>query len=233
MDTLIRSLKWLLAFFLLGLLGYAAWYLYDYGKLHGAEELQGLRTEYSVLTGVHARLVKEAGVLRERVAILERSSQIDRQAAEQVQDEMGALQEELQAAREDVEFYRGIVSPGDVKPGLRIHRFTLSNGLRPGQYHYDLVLTQLKHNDRYVSGLVNLKIIGQQGDTASQLDLADVTETDAGQLKFHFRYFQHMTGVITLPGGYRAKEVILSVKATGKKAPEPVEQTFAWPATES
>ncbi|MGD2055858.1 MAG: hypothetical protein PVJ15_03555 [Gammaproteobacteria bacterium] len=233
MDTLIGLLKWLLAFFLIAVLGYAAWHLYDYGKLQGADELQGLRTEYGVLKGVHARLMKETVGLRERLAILERSSQIDRQAAQQVQDELGVLQEELQAAREEVEFYRGIVSPGDVKPGLRIHRFTLSNGLRPRQYHYDLVLTQLKRNDRYVDGLVSLKIIGQQGEEASVLDLADVSAGDTGQLGFHFRYFQHLGGVITLPEGYRAQELVLSVKATGKKAPEPVEQRFAWPAAES
>jgi hypothetical protein len=233
MDTLIRYLKWLLVFFLFALLSYAAWQLYDYGKLRGADELQGLRTEYAVLKGVHASLVKETTGLRERLAILERSSQIDRQAAQQVQGELGALQEELQAAREEVEFYRGIVSPGDVKPGLRIHRFTLSNGLRPRQYHYDLVLTQLKRNDRYVDGLVNLEIIGQQGEKTAVLELADVSDPDGGQPGFHFRYFQHLGGVITLPEGYRAQEVIVSVEATGKKAPEPVERRFAWPAAGS
>ena len=228
-----KFLTWILVLTLAGLAGYAGWILYDLGKLHGAEDLKALRTEHALLERVHKKLVKESEALRERVAILDRSSQIDRLAAKEVQDKLGSLQEDLQEARVEIEFYRGIVAPGDVKPGLRIYRFTLKNGSQPGQFRYDLVLTQLKRNDRYVKGLVNWKIVGTVDDEIHELDLAAVTKSETGPLKFRFRYFQHFTGVISLPEGYKPQAVILSIKATGKKAPEPVEQTFEWPAAET
>ena len=99
----------------------AGWWLYDLGKLHGADELRTLRTRNGVLEKRLNKLLQDNKVLHEKSAILKRSSQIDRQAALGVKDDLATLEEELQAAREEVEFYRGIVSPGDVKPGLRIH----------------------------------------------------------------------------------------------------------------
>jgi hypothetical protein len=211
----------------------AAWWLYDLGKVHGVEELAALRTEHAMLQGLHDRLVNENETLLERLAVLDRSGRIDRQAAKDLQSELVTLQEELQATREEVEFYRGIVAPGDVKPGLRLHRFTLKRGPLPSQYQYDLMLTQLKRNDRYVAGNVDWNIVGEMDDQVRALDLADVTENGNATLKFRFRYFQRLTGVVTLPEGFQAQEVRLSIKTTGKNASGVIEQVFEWPVAES
>jgi len=213
----------------LGVALFAAWWLYDLGKLRGVDELAGLRTEHAILKTRHKKLVKDAGALREQVAILERSSLIDRQAALDVKKDLGQLQEELQAAREEVEFYRGIVAPGDVQQGLRIHRFTLEEAGAAGEYHYELILTQLKRNDRYITGVVDWKISGSMLGEQGELALAGVTNPPVKQLKFRFRYFQDLAGKIKLPEGFEAERVILSIKPGGKSKSPPVEQTFDWP----
>jgi hypothetical protein len=228
----ISYLKLSMGAVIVGLAAMLAWWLYDFGKLNGAAELASLRDEYGLLAEQNEQVVKVNRTLREQVAILERSSQIDRQAAKEVQDELGSLQEELHAARDKIEFYRGIVSPGNGKPGLRIHRFTLGAGTRPGDFGYDLVLTQLKNNDRYVSGRVGWMISGRRDGEFEELDLAAITETGAGHLDFRFRYFQRLTGVISLPDGFQAEEVTLSVKTTGKNAPEPLLEIFDWQVAE-
>lgn len=217
----------------LGIALFAAWWLYDLGKLRGVQELGALRTEHAMLEKRHERLLEDTSELREQVAILDRSSQIDRQAALDVKDDLGKLEEELQAAREEIEFYRGIVAPGDVQSGLRIHRFTLEEGAVAGEYHYDLVLTQLKRNDRYVTGVVDWSIsgliVGEQGELA----LAGVTNPSVKQLKFRFRYFQDLAGKITLPDGFEPQKVVLSIKPEGKGKPSAIEQTFDWPQPDS
>ncbi len=217
----------------LALLGYLAWWLYELGKVHGVAELESLRQEHARLEELHNALQAENEGLREQVAILDRSSSIDRQAAQAVQDELGALQNELLTVREEMEFYRGIVSPGNVKPGLYLHRFELGKGLQPGQFHYDLVLTQLKRNDRDVTGTVEWRITGKLDGELRELDLAAVTEDQVGELKFRFRYYQHLTGTVTLPQGFRAQEVRLTIRATGKKAPDTIEEIIEWPASEA
>jgi hypothetical protein len=207
----------------------AGWWLYDLGKLHGADDLRTLRTRHGVLEKRHAKVLGENRELREKAAILRRSSQIDRQAALDVKADLATLEEELQAAREEIEFYRGIVSPGDVKPGLRIHRFRLVAGAVAGEYRYDLVLTQLKHNDRHVSGAVEWQIAGTLDGDPGELDLAGVTRPSVQQLQFRFRYFQDLAGSIYLPEGFEASKVILRIKPEGKGGPQPVEQEYEWP----
>jgi len=213
----------------------AIWWIYDLGKLHGVTELESVRIKNAILEKRNDKLADDAADLREQVAILERSSQIDRQAAESVKQELGQLEDSLQAAREEVEFYRGIVSPGDVKPGLRIHRFSLEEGAKPNEYHYDLVLTQLKRNDRIISGVVDWQITGSMPDYQTEIGLERVTEPAVKELKFRFRYFQELTGSIRLPEGFTADKVVLPIKPAGKgkSRAEPVVQSFDWVATRS
>jgi hypothetical protein len=208
---------------------YAVWWLYDLGKLHGVVELESLRAGHAGLKKRHATLLEDNKSLQGRVAVLERSAGIDRQAAEDIGNDLVRLEEELQAAREEVEFYRGIVSPGDVQSGLRIHRFTLKYDAVPGRYHYDLVLTQLKHNNRPVSGVVDWKISGFMLGEPGELALKGITRPAVQQLKFRFRYFQALSGVITLPDGFEATRVILTITPEGNAGQEPVEQEFDWP----
>jgi Family of unknown function (DUF6776) len=218
---------------LAGLAAYGGWWLYDFGKLKGADELESLRTEHAELRRHYRDLNRKNIALRERNTILESSSQIDQQAASDIQGVLASLREELQAAREEVEFYRGIIVPGDVASGLHIHQFELTPGLQSDDYHYDLVLTQLKQHDRLVTGLVEWRIIGNNGHETRELKLSDVTHPAIDHLDFRFRYFQHLTGIIRLPEGFKAREVVLSVRATGKDAVEPVEQSFEWPVAGS
>ncbi len=209
------------------------WWLYDIGKLHGVTELEAVRTKNRLLEKRNDKLAEDAAELREQVAILERSSQIDRQAAETVKAELGTLEDKLQAAREEIEFYRGIVSPGDVRPGLRIHRFTLERGSAPGEYHYDLVLTQLKRNDKIISGVVDWRIAGAMPEYQTEIGLERVTQPAVKELKFRFRYFQELAGTIQLPDGFTAKQVVLTVRVTGKGKGkmDPVVQSFDWAST--
>ncbi len=218
---------------IIGCVLFTGWWLYDLGKVRGVLELKSLRTQHSVVEKLNRKLSKDNKVLRERVAILERSSQIDQQAAQDVKADLGQLEMKLQAAREEVEFYRGIVAPGDVQSGLRIHRFNLERGTAPGKYHYELVLTQLKHNDKYVTGVVDWIIAGLLLGEPGEVALAGVTSPPVKQLKFRFRYFQELAGTIILPEGFEAEKVTLSIKPGGKGKSEPVKETFDWPVQDS
>jgi len=211
-------------------LGVSAWWLYDLGKVNGVAELAALRLEHARLEKVYENLMTENASLREQSAIYARSSSIDRQAAQEVQDELGALQDKLSSSREEVEFYRGIVSPGDVKPGLYLHRFELTRGPQPGQFHYNLVLAQLKRNDHYLKGIVKWEITGELDGKQKQLGLAAVTEDKTDKLGFRFRYYQDLTGTVTLPEGFQAQQLKLIIRTTGKKTPEIIEKVIAWPA---
>ncbi|MGB5440696.1 MAG: DUF6776 family protein [Gammaproteobacteria bacterium] len=215
--------------FAIGLSIYGVWWLYDLGKLHGVVELESLRSGHATLQEQNLRLLRENKSLTSRVAVFERSAEIDRQAIADVRNDLAGLEQELQAAREEVEFYRGIVSPGTVQSGLRIHRFKLKQDALPGRYVYNLVLTQLTQKNRPVSGMVDWTISGLMLGEPGELALAGVTRPSVQQLKFRFRYFQALSGVITLPEGFEATYVTLTVTPAGKGGQQAVEQVFDWP----
>lgn len=225
---LMRPLFWLVLV-VLGLFAFSGWQLYDLGKVRGVVDLAQTRAELSALKRKDREQAKLHRDMQEQLAILERSSQIDRQAAQAIKSELGELEDELQAAREEVEFYRGIVSPGDVNPGLRIHRFALENGSSPGSYHYDLVLTQLKRNDKLVSGTVYWKVIGKLAGEPGSLGLAEISHPVATELKFRFRYFQDLNGTVRLPDGFEAEQVEIRVVPDEKNKQADVVQKFDWP----
>ena len=97
---------------------------------------------------------------------------------------------------------------------------------------HHLIGERVAHHEAWVAcsaAQVYQAPFGKQDDAVSELGLAAVTKSGTKSLEFRFRYFQHLTGVITLPDGFTAHKVELTVRATGKKAPEPVAEVFDWP----
>ncbi|MGB5729915.1 MAG: DUF6776 family protein, partial [Thiogranum sp.] len=98
----------------------AAYVLFERGKFYAASGLEKLTRQRSELEQRVAELKETNLSLREQAAVSQRSSEIDRRASLEVRSEFAGLQDELLELRKELDFYRGIVSPGDAKPGIRI-----------------------------------------------------------------------------------------------------------------
>ena len=72
----------------------------------------------------------------------------------------------IQEQRDAIAFYRGIVSPADGRPGLRVQDFRLTRGAEERQFNLRLVLVQAMKHDRKVSGDVTLSVEGIEGGVA-------------------------------------------------------------------
>ncbi|TCK19259.1 hypothetical protein DFR30_2569 [Thiogranum longum] len=212
---------------LLALLG--ASMAFNFGKQYAGDELVQLKSERGHLDSQIEKLEKRNRELRERVAVLEKSSEIDRLANLEVRDSYAALQNELLELRRELEFYRGIVSPGGEKAGLRIQRLELVPGHESGHFDYNLTLTQLKRNDRYARGTIALEVEGLQDGKQVKLPLSALTPGDAAVLNYKFRYFQHFAGELVLPDGFEPQRVTVRLKPRGKGQPSGVETTMEWP----
>jgi hypothetical protein len=203
--------------------------LFQRGIYHAGTELGQLEQQVSELEeNLEEARTANAG-LRQQLAILERSSEIDRHASFEVRKDLVALQDEMLKLREDLAFYRGIVSPADNKSGLNIERFELQPESTDGSYRFRLMLTQVKRNERYVRGVVEIKVEGVE-DGKSKVLSFDRLRADKGRaLKFKFRYFQDFEGVIALPPTFTPHHLTIRVKPSGKKPPPGVEKTMEWP----
>lgn len=177
----------------------------------------------SALAG--ARALTES--LREKVAMLERRYQVDAEAYRETDLEMRRMQDRILALREEVMFYRRIMSE-DRGRGLRIQTFDIRSVGAGERYHFELVLTRTIDNDRVAEGMVALAISGERGGRPAELSHASVVESGEGPLEFSFKYFQRIEGLLSLPPGFIPRRAFVKVDVKGEKPPR-IEQSFEWP----
>jgi hypothetical protein len=165
--------------------------------------------------------------LRERVAILERAQEVDREARERVRQDVMGMQDEILQLREELTFYRGIVSPEDGQAGIAVQNFSISPGAEERLYHYRLMLIQALRHDRRAQGRVELVVRGRRNGQAEELPLSAMTE-GSEEISFSFRYFQDFEGSLRLPDGFEPREVELTV-VPGGRGRETLVERFEWP----
>ena len=215
---------------LLLLLAVAGGWLYQRGVQQGVGEAGELRQEQPRLLAELQQLQLERRQLTDQLAVLERASQVDRQASLELRQNLGDLQEELAGLREELAFYQGIMSPGDVEPGIRVQKLYWEPISADGAFRYDLTLVQVKRNDQLVRGVVHLSLEGELDGHPVTLTLAELTEPAVDSLAFRFRYFQHFEGEVRIPHRFRPRTVQLRVEPAGRGAPPRVERSYDWPA---
>ncbi|WP_156891554.1 DUF6776 family protein [Nevskia ramosa] len=169
----------------------------------------------------------EAETLRDQVAYLSRSQEIDTGACQDVKQSLGQLQAESSDLREQLAFYRGIVSPQESQAGVRVYEFRVSTmKTSPNQYRYDLVLIQPVRSDKRVGGQVELSIEGLKSGKKRTLKLDDVAVDGARNLLFSFKYFEEFSGQLKLPEDFRPLRVTVSLQPGGGQAA--IEDEYEW-----
>jgi hypothetical protein len=172
--------------------------------------------------------IAELNSLLERVAILETAARIDKEAYGQIERELVDLQSQISELEENLEFYRGIVSPDDSK-GVQIQELRIAAAETPNHYRLQLFLTQALRSDRPISGVLNVRILGQTGSVPTELKLAELLSDTGLKMpdKFRFRYFQEILAEIALPEGFQPTSIEISARPDGKKS-KTVEESFVW-----
>ncbi len=193
-------------------------YRAGYKRLDFAAERQRLKAEL-------AAQAKSNADLSERITILQRTQAIDNEAYQVVRNDLKQLQDEILELREEVEFYRGIVSPTERQAGLNIQTFKLQPAGEERLYHFELVMSQVLKNDRYVKGVVKLYLQGVQEGEPLTLNFGDITPNDSVDRDFRFRYFQRMEGDIRLPESFLPRNVLVEMAPQGRKQ---ISKSFPW-----
>ena len=214
---------------LLSLLAIAAYGVYDQGRRDASSDLVRSRQARKILQENVQALERNKAELRERVAILERATQVERQAYSHVDRTLKDMQDQILDLQEELAFYRGIVTARGKTQALEIQSFKVQQDGDEGRYRYKLVLTRVMKNDKVVEGTVNLTVAGEQEGSFKELNLAQLSDKGEADLKLQFRYFQRLEGSLTLSEGFVPHRVLLQVTTTGKKQAR-VEKAYNWPS---
>ena len=171
----------------------------------------------------------ENSELRRQVAILDRSSLMDRLATEVVQDTVLKLRDRVAKLEQDVVYYRQVVSAETEDTGLIISQLDIGATLETNRYRYKLVLRQQDADgDTALTGHVNVNLVGSQGEEQQILSLHDLSaEQDQLNIRLRFKYFQNIEGELVLPENFvpdRLQVAAVSVEPVEKS----INQNFSW-----
>lgn len=214
------------------LLVLGAWGLYSYTRATTVSDFQAaqrqrdrLRQENRELGRQLRAAIEQRDALKDQLAYLKSSRQIDEQACTLVKKSLANLQQDNSNLREQLAFYRGIVSPRESSEGLRIYDFKVDARRMRGRYAYDLLLVQVIHHDRRVSGSARVVFDGLQDGARKTYSLAQLT-SGGDPLQFSFKYFQELDGDFKLPAGFRPLRVTVTL-TPGGGLPQ-VENEYDW-----
>ena len=202
--------------------GVYEWGRFDGGYNHFAE-IQRRREFNSRIEALEHANEK----LRAEIAAASVSRNVDRQSYSNVEKSLADLQAQVLKQREELTFYRGIVSPEDGIGGLRVQKFQILSAGAEGHYRLRLVLLQSMRQDSAVSGSIKLEVEGVRGGQPAQLSLADLHGTTRadGELPFSFRYFQDVQQNIEVPVDFQPRAINVEVRSPKFPA---VRESFPW-----
>ena len=205
----------------------AFYLMYEWGRFEGGyskfAEIQQRREVNAKLEGLQV----ENDRLRAEIASAELARNVDNKAYADVEKNLADLQAQVLKHREQLTFYRGIVSPEDGIGGLRIQRFQVLPNGADHHYRLRLVLVQSMRQEAVVSGAVIVQIEGVQDNRPVLLTLPQTGATTRadGQLPFQFRYFQNLEQDIVLPDGFEPRAVNVEVRSARLA---PVRESYPW-----
>lgn len=178
------------------------------------------------------RLRGELDKLRDQEIHLRSFRSIDEQATKQVKDSLTRLQQDNMELREQLQFYRNIVSPAKGRTGLNIQNFRIDQGAKPGLYHYRVTLIhvpQPKSRNRLVRGFVEVAVEGVQQGVRKRLSMANITSPRTARLNYSFKYFRQFEGTLRLPKGFKPQRASVRVVPRGRKDNDVLEKKIDWP----
>jgi hypothetical protein len=165
---------------------------------------------------------------RQRVAVLEKGGEVDRQSAEGIRQTVIELKVQIATLEEEVSFYKGIMAPSGQDKGLRISKVDIQPLDQPNTFRYRIMMTQVADNTSYIKGLTAVNFVGLEKGKRKIIPLRDLdSKVDDLGLKFSFRYFQELGGEISVPANFNIEQVQVVLQSTGSKA-QRVEETIEW-----
>ena len=218
-----RSLYALALFFALAL-------VLSGGFLAGQWRADKAITENAELRLALSKVQEAERSLRNRLVDAELSVETQKFAVTDMREELTNMHSERTELLEELGFFRNLMTSDDGPRGLRVGDFNLLPSEGENKYSFAILVTQAEKVRRQVTGEANLIVRGTIDGDEAQFALADLNESAKTPLKFRFRYFQDLSGALTLPENFAPQAVVVTVRT--KNGPS-VERSFPWSVEEA
>lgn len=169
--------------------------------LPGAVHAGGQRAELK-------QLAAENEQLKQQVADLQRSQQVNDVAMRSLRGTLTEREEQLSGLRADLGFYSRLVGSDGQRQGLRVQEVRVQPVPQTSAWNLSVSLTQNARRGDEINGRATITVEGLRGDKVEKLDwsaLGDAAQKDG--LPFQFKYFQQLHCTFVLPKDFRPMRI--------------------------
>ena len=198
--------------------------IYNYGLNRAGFERESAEQAQRALQEDIRQLREKNQELQESLARAQRTVQMDQAAYQDLDKSLKVSAQEIVKLREELNFYRNIISPVDKKTGLRIQNLAIEPIGTSNQFRYKLVLIQALKHESTVHGRASFEISGiQVGEDA----VVRVPAANERPIPVNFKYFQDIEGKLELPRNFQPKRIKVIITTVGGASM--AEATYNWP----
>ncbi len=199
--------------------------IYQQGLSQGGFEFSLASLRQSQSRNTVKELRGENQQLRETLARAERGLQMNETTYKELDDSLKVSARQIVQLREEISFYRNILSPANKQPGVRIQSLHIEFTEKVSLFQYKLVVIQALKHDRQVYGRAKFEISGLQ---AGKNTVLQYPGTNGRAIVVNFKYFQDIEGKIKLPENFTPSRVKVSVTTRGRNG-KTIEKEYDWP----
>jgi len=199
---------------------------FEWGRRAAGHDAWATAETRDRLAGRISELDAENEALRWDLALLRTAGRVEQEGYQRVTGDLDDLQSQIAELKEELAFYRGIMSPADGSTGLQIQTVQISAGSERGLYRLRLVLVQAGSQNRRQKGTVQVTVEGDQGGKIVRLPIAPLAE-DGSDRRYSFQYFQILRQDVKLPPDFKPRLVEVALQPSRKKD-DPITGSFPW-----
>lgn len=204
----------------------AIWYSYESGRRAAGFNSSDAANEVEKLQIEIANRDAQIAETQRQNAMLERNSQFDGNASEQLNDSLQAAQAEVLELKKELSFYRSIVSPEQAKRSVTIHTILL-NEITSGEYSYKIMVAQRGRNTHIARGTMSVDIYGLEQGVEKKIGLYEISAKAKKDMRFGFKYFQNFEGILKIPTLFKPTSLRIKLQPSLKSI-DPVDEKFGW-----
>ena len=180
----------------------------------------------------NASLTAQNQELRNKLALVMRTTQVNQETYAQVLQTLEQSQHEMLELKEELVFYNRLLSsksPSKSAAKVTVTHFTVNYDKTQKYYTYKLVLTQWAKEAKVATGVIQIHIQGQENGQTKRLAMKPKSITansTTDSLTYKLSYFQRIKGYFPLPRGFVPEQVIIRLLPKGQTQAN--ETRFKW-----
>lgn len=165
---------------------------------------------------------------KRQLVMQEQISKVDKAANLHAGTSMDSQLQRIRELERELKFFRSIIAPEESEKGLQLARFNWKKS-DTGQLNWQLSLIQAGSQGKSLAGVVTMTLVAMDG--TEQVEIPIQNQDQKQNFSYRFKYFQHITGTISIEGDL----VPIAVNVVARpavKGQQPIEKQFPWQSDE-